>query len=142
MLSAPPNPLAEHVWRARYRTRREDGTAERSLDETLARVAKALAAAERDPEAWQPRFASILDEFRFLPGGRILAGAGAVNSTSLLNCFVMGPVEDTRAGVLRAVGEGIETLSRGGGTSRRSHPQARAGWQAISPASARWDSCG
>ena len=115
MLSAPPNLLAEHVWRARYRTRRKDGTAERSLDETLARVAKALAAAERDPEAWQPRFASILDEFRFLPGGRILAGAGAVNSTSLLNCFVMGPVEDTRAGVLRAVGEGIETLSRGGG---------------------------
>jgi hypothetical protein len=33
-----PNLLAEHVWRARYRTRRKDGTAERSLDETLARV--------------------------------------------------------------------------------------------------------
>jgi len=115
MPSTPPNPLAEHVWRARYRARREDGTGERGLDETFSRVATALAAAERDPAAWQPRFAAILDGFRFLPGGRILAGAGTVRAPSLLNCFVMGPVEDTRAGILRAVGEGVETLACGGG---------------------------
>jgi len=115
MPSTPPNSLAEHVWRARYRALRDDGTAERCLDETFSRVATALAAAERDPAAWRLRFAAILDGFRFLPGGRILAGAGTVRAPSLLNCFVMGPVEDTRAGILRAVGEGVETLVRGGG---------------------------
>ncbi len=115
MLPIPPNPLADHVWRVRYRARRDDGTAEGSLGETFARVAEALSVAERDPAAWRERFASVLTGFRFLPGGRILAGAGTVPAPSLLNCFVMGPVEDTRSGVLKCLGEGIETLARGGG---------------------------
>jgi len=115
MVSLLRNSLAEEVWRGRYRARRPDGTLESGPAETLDRVAAALAATEADPTGWRTRFRAILEDFRFLPGGRILAGAGTEGTRALLNCFVMGPIRDTRQGILEAVGEGIETLAAGGG---------------------------
>ena len=109
--SALANPLAEHVWRTRYRF--ED---EPSIDATLDRVARALAEAEPNDRArWARRFREALDGFRFLPGGRILAGAGTGRRVTLMNCFVMGTLDDSLSGIFGALAEAAVTLQQGGG---------------------------
>ena len=105
------NPLAEHVWRTRYRFE-----AEASIDATLDRVAAALAEAEeRDRDRWTRRFRDALEGFRFLPGGRILAGAGTGRRVTLMNCFVMGTLDDSLDGIFSALHEAAITLQQGGG---------------------------
>ena len=64
---------------------------------------------------WQPRFLELLQDFRFLPGGRILAGAGTSRRMTLCNCFVMGPVDDSVDGIFDALRESALTLQQGGG---------------------------
>ena len=82
-------PIARHVWQTRYRA----GTAEASVRGTWQRVAHALAEAEvSDRVEWERRFLDILQDFQFLPGGRIQAGAGTDRDVTLFNCFVMGTI--------------------------------------------------
>jgi ribonucleoside-diphosphate reductase alpha chain len=78
-------------------------------------VARALAAVETDISGWEERFSGLLQGFRFLPGGRILAGAGTDRQTTLHNCFVMGTVEDSLDGIFDALREGALTMQQGGG---------------------------
>jgi ribonucleoside-diphosphate reductase alpha chain len=114
--TAFPNPLAEEIWASRYRFVAADGAAEASIDATWDRVARALAAAEpHDRVAWERRFRDVLAGFRFLPGGRIVAGAGTGRRVTLFNCFVMGRVEDSLDGIFTALREGALTLQAGGG---------------------------
>ncbi len=107
--------IAREVWEAKYRSREERGAPERSLEQSWERVAAALAAGEADPVLWRGRFRAILDGFRFLPGGRILAGAGSARRVTLFNCFVMGLVEDSLDGIFDALKEGALTMQQGGG---------------------------
>ena len=116
MPTAFANPLAESVWRQRYRFAPPDRAAEASIDETWDRVAGALAAVEpRDRELWTRRFRETLADFRFLPGGRILAGAGTARRVTLFNCFVMGTLEDSLDGIFAALREAAVTMQQGGG---------------------------
>lgn len=131
----PPftTPIARHIWETKYRFRDEhDGDAD--IDASWWRVARALAAVEpAEPSAWAERFHAILRDFHFLPGGRILAGAGTARRVTLLNCFVMGAIEDSIDGIFRALHEGALTLQAGGGvgydfsTLRPTGSRARAG---------------
>ena len=124
------NPLAEHVWRTRYRF--ED---EPSIDATFDRVARALAEAEpRERERWTRRFREALDGFRFLPGGRILAGAGTGRRVTLMNCFVMGTLDDSLSGIFAALAEAAVTLQQGGGVGTDFSP--------LRPKGARTDATG
>ena len=103
--------IAELVWRTRYRR-----TGEESVADSWRRVARALAAVEpADRDAWEDRFYDALAGFKFLPGGRILAGAGAPQRVTLFNCFVMGVVPDDMAGIFDGLKEGALTLQQGGG---------------------------
>ena len=61
------------------------------------------------------RFFDILKDFKFLPGGRIQAGAGTARNVTLFNCFVMGTIEDSIPGIFRALQEGAVTMQQGGG---------------------------
>jgi ribonucleoside-diphosphate reductase alpha chain len=106
---AVANP-SRHVWETRYRH-----VAERDIDATWHRVARAVAAVETNPALWTERFLSVLRGFRFLPGGRILAGAGTDRQVTLANCFVMGPIDDSLSGIFDALKEGALTLQQGGG---------------------------
>jgi ribonucleoside-diphosphate reductase alpha chain len=108
-------PIAEHVWSTKYRQRGQDGVLEESIDDTWDRVARAIARVEREPKLWEERFREILSGFHFLPGGRILAGAGSAKPVTLFNCFVMGVIEDSLPGVIRALEEGARTMQAGGG---------------------------
>ena len=105
--------LSNFIWRTRYRG---DGPlAERAVSDTFERVARGVAAIEKDPAAWGDRFESILRDFHFLPAGRILAGAGLARQTTLFNCFVAGIIEDSIPGIFEALKEGAVTMQQGGG---------------------------
>jgi ribonucleoside-diphosphate reductase alpha chain len=80
--------IARHIWETKYRY--TGGRApERTIVETWRRIAHALAAVEpKDAAAWEERFFGILRDFKFLPGGRIQAGAGTARHVTLFNCFV------------------------------------------------------
>ena len=102
--------LAQAVWTAKYRQ-----PGERVLADSRRRVAHALAAVEGDAASWAARFEALLHDGRFLPGGRILAGAGTARHVTLFNCFVMGRIEDAMDGIFQALKEGALTMQQGGG---------------------------
>src|SRR5450830_2035951 len=107
--------ISRHVWRTKYRY--VDRTAsEHGITDSWHRIARALAAAEpKDAAIWENRFFSILQDFKFLPGGRIQAGAGTARKVTLFNCFVMGVIDDSIPGIFRALQEGAVTMQQGGG---------------------------
>ena len=110
------SPLAAAVWRAKYRHGGVTGMTESCVEDTWRRVARALAASEPSDRAqWEQRFYQALEDFRFLPGGRILAGAGTGERVTPFNCFVMGTIEDSIGGIFDALREGALTMQQGGG---------------------------
>ncbi|MDF0598576.1 adenosylcobalamin-dependent ribonucleoside-diphosphate reductase [Psychromarinibacter halotolerans] len=109
-------PIAEQIWDMKYRLKEADGTPiDRSIEDTWRRIARATASVEADPEVWEDRFFAALEDFRFLPAGRITAGAGTDRSVTLFNCFVMGTIPDTMAGIFDGLKEAALTMQQGGG---------------------------
>ncbi len=111
-------PISREIWDIKYRYRLADGSiADRAIEDTWRRVARAAAAAEGPSERqrWEEAFYHLLEDFRFLPGGRIIAGAGTRRFVTLFNCFVMGDLEDSVAGIFEALKESALTMQAGGG---------------------------
>lgn len=108
-------PIARHIWDTKYRYRERGVVLDVSIQDTWSRIAKALAAQESDQPYWQARFYDMLQNFKFLPGGRIQAGAGTVHQVTLFNCFVMGTIADSMDGIFDALKEGALTMQQGGG---------------------------
>ncbi len=109
-------PIARQIWDMKYRFKDPDGTPrDRTVEDSWRRVARALAAQENDPSAWEGPFYEALEDFRFLPAGRILAGAGTGRDVTLFNCFVMGTIPDTMAGIFENLKEAALTMQQGGG---------------------------
>ena len=110
--------ISHQIWDMKYRRRAPDGTPiDRDVTDSWARVALALAGAEA-PEQRVSRaqeFARALAGHKFLPAGRILAGAGTGRSVTLFNCFVMGGIEDSMDGIFSGLREAALTLQQGGG---------------------------
>ena len=109
-------PIARQIWDMKYRLKDASGTPlDLTVEDSWRRVARAIAAAELDPGAWEDRFYAALEDFRFLPAGRILAGAGTGREVTLFNCFVMGTIPDTMAGIFEMLKEAALTMQQGGG---------------------------
>ncbi|MFT7058213.1 MAG: ribonucleoside-diphosphate reductase alpha chain [Pseudorhodobacter sp.] len=109
-------PIAEAIWDMKYRLKAQDGTAiDGSVEDTWRRIARALAAVETDPVLWEKRFYAALEDFKYLPAGRITAGAGTARSVTLFNCFVMGTVPDDMGGIFDMLKEAALTMQQGGG---------------------------
>ena len=109
-------PIAEQIWDMKYRFKAADGTlTDQALEDSWHRVANALAAEENNPEKWQGEFYNALEDFKFLPAGRILAGAGTGRSVTLFNCFVMGTIPDSMGGIFDNLREAALTMQQGGG---------------------------
>jgi len=108
-------PVSQRIWDMKYRFRDASGDADADLDATWWRVARALAAPERDPELWAGRFHEALAGFKFLPAGRVIAGAGTGRSVTLFNCFVMGTIPDDMSGIFGNLREAALTMQQGGG---------------------------
>jgi len=90
---------------------------DRDIEDTWRRVADAIAGAESatDRPGWSAQFHDLMRDFKFLPGGRILAGAGTSRSVTLCNCFVMGAIEDAMDPIFAALREAALTMQAGGG---------------------------
>ncbi|MFO1157561.1 MAG: LAGLIDADG family homing endonuclease [Reyranellaceae bacterium] len=108
-------PISQRIWDMKYRFRDATGADDGDLEGTWRRVARALAAVERDPELWAGRFYSALSGFKFLPAGRVMAGAGTGRSVTLFNCFVMGAIADDMSGIFESLREAALTMQQGGG---------------------------
>ncbi len=109
-------PIAEQIWDMKYRLKEADGTPlDASVEETWSRVAKSLASVEKKPAQWEKKFYSALEDFKYLPAGRITAGAGTDRSVTLFNCFVMGTIPDTMGGIFDNLKEAALTMQQGGG---------------------------
>lgn len=108
--------ISETVWDIKYRYRQDDKIIDHSIQDTWHRIAKAVAKVEQpmNRKYWQQQFFHILTDFCFLPGGRIIAGAGTKHQVTLFNCFVM-PVEDSLKSIFDSLKEGAFTLQQGGG---------------------------
>jgi len=110
--------ISHHVWDMKYRLKAPDGTPiDRDLADSWARVALALSEGEAPAQraARAEEFAHALAGHRFLPAGRIFAGAGTGRNVTLFNCFVMGAIEDSMDGIFSALREAALTLQQGGG---------------------------
>lgn len=82
------------------------------------RVARAIASVEEDPELWYGRFFSLLYDFRFVPGGRVMHGAGrydAIRKPTLSNCYVIPIEEDSLEGIYTCIHESAMVYRTGGG---------------------------
>ena len=109
-------PISRHIWESKYRYRDQDAIHDKTIEDTWRRMANALAGVEtRDRELWAQRFYEVLQGFRFIPGGRIHAGAGTARHVTLFNCFVMGIIKDSMEGIFDALKEGAFTMQQGGG---------------------------
>ncbi len=109
-------PISQQIWDMKYRLKGAGGALiDKSIEETWRRVARALAVPESNPEKWEQPFYQALEDFRFLPAGRILAGAGSGRRVTLFNCFVMGTIPDDMGGIFENLKEAALTMQQGGG---------------------------
>jgi ribonucleoside-diphosphate reductase alpha chain len=109
-------PISRQIWDAKYRLKTADGTpVDVSIEDSWRRVARALAAVEADPDRWEQPFYEALQDFRFLPAGRILSGAGTARRVTLFNCFVMGDIADDLSSIFENLREAALTMQQGGG---------------------------
>ncbi|MFC3182488.1 adenosylcobalamin-dependent ribonucleoside-diphosphate reductase [Cypionkella sinensis] len=109
-------PIAEQIWDMKYRLKAQDGTPiDGSVEDSWRRIARALAEVEAEPAVWEERFYNALEGFKYLPAGRITAGAGTGRNVTMFNCFVMGTVPDSMGGIFDALKEAALTMQQGGG---------------------------
>ncbi|MFM8747601.1 MAG: adenosylcobalamin-dependent ribonucleoside-diphosphate reductase [Aestuariivirga sp.] len=114
----PLDPISREIWAMKYRYHDPDEDIEEaSIEDTWGRVALAVASAERpeDRAFRASEFYRILEDYRFLPAGRILAGAGTNRQVTLFNCFVMGTIPDSLDGIFTQLKEAALTMQQGGG---------------------------
>src|SRR5437763_15438702 len=108
--------ISQQIWDMKYRLRSASGAVvDKTIEDTWRRVATALAASERDPATWAERFYAAMNDFKFLPAGRVVAGAGSARSVTLFNCFVMGAIPDDMGGIFAHLREAAVTMQQGGG---------------------------
>lgn len=110
--------ISEKVFVDRYALKNKAGEAiEKKPEEMWTRIAKAVSLVEKKSKQkiWEKEFYSILKDFKYVPGGRILSGAGTGYDVSFYNCFVIPSPKDSRGGILETLGNMVEIMARGGG---------------------------
>lgn len=85
--------------------------------QTMARIAKGIAKVEPEEQQaeWEERFRWLLEDWKFVPGGRIWAGAGTDQNLTYYNCYVVPSPHDSRGGIVNTLSQMTEIMSRGGG---------------------------
>ncbi len=110
--------ISEKVFLDRYSLKDKEGKAiEKKPEEMWSRIAKAVSKVEKKAKQkkWEKEFNFILKDFKYVPGGRILSGAGTGYAVSFYNCFVIPSPKDSRGGILETLGNMVEIMARGGG---------------------------
>ncbi len=111
--------IRQTVFLDRYALKDEAGAPlEKTPEEMWRRVSHAIASVEKtakNREVWEEKFYSAMQNFVFVPGGRILSGAGTGYKVTFYNCFVIPSPHDSRGGILKTLSQMVEIMSRGGG---------------------------
>jgi len=108
--------LQIRVFLDKYALRGPDGKViERTPPQMWRRIARELASVEASSKEWEERFYWLLEDFRFIPGGRIMFGAGQSRRATLFNCYVIPIKEDSIEGIFDWCREAARTYSFGGG---------------------------
>lgn len=110
--------IRQKVFIDRYSLKDKDGNPiEDTPEQMWRRVAKGIAGQEKKEKRteWEEKFYGILEDFKFVPGGRILSGAGTGYQVTYFNCFVIPSPKDSREGILESLKQLVEIQSRSGG---------------------------
>ncbi len=109
--------ISKEIWGKKYRyAGGAEAPEDKSFEDTFKRVAAACAENEKDQAKWTKKFFEILNDFRFLPGGRIIANAGTERSqVTMFNCYVMNTIDDSIEGIFDTVKDSAMTQKQGGG---------------------------
>ena len=125
-----PQPICEQIWDMKYKltTPNPDIQNDTNVQDTWARIA--MACAESEPTLYGvdlpglsemditdrfTLFYDALSDFKWLPAGRITAGAGSGRQVTLFNCYVMGVIPDSLSGIFDMLKEAALTMQQGGG---------------------------
>jgi ribonucleoside-diphosphate reductase alpha chain len=94
-----------------------DKPIETNPGQMMDRVARGIAAVEAEPNQaeWERNFRWLLEGWKFVPGGRILTGAGTDQQLTFYNCYVIPSPRDSRGGIIETLHQMTEIMSRGGG---------------------------
>jgi len=87
-------------------------------EQMFERIARHIASVETSPEAqveWEGRFRELMDDWKYVPAGRIFTGAGTGQNLTFYNCYVIPSPKDSRQGIFDTLGQMAEIMSRGGG---------------------------
>lgn len=99
--------MVSDVWRDKYRWKDEA-----TISDTFRRVADAIY--KNDKEHAEEAF-EAMNQGLWIPGGRILAGAGTPKRVTMMNCYVNEKVGDSMEGIMHALRNTALTLQQGGG---------------------------
>jgi ribonucleoside-diphosphate reductase alpha chain len=110
-------PISEQIWRAKYQYKSSTAPIDLNMRDTWFRVAAALAQAEQADQRGRAtaQFMTAMEDFKLIPAGRILAGAGTRHRVSLSNTFVMKTLPDSLPEVMDVIKEAALTMQMGGG---------------------------
>ena len=113
----PEYNISKDIWNRKYKFKGNDIAKEDfTVEDTWKRVAKAVAVKEQDPKHWEKEFYGILENFKFLPAGRITANAGtALDCVTMFNCYVLNDIDDSIEGIFDTVKNAALTQKQGGG---------------------------
>ena len=90
-------------------------TVPEQMFERMARHIASVEKTEELKELWQGRFREMMDDWKYVPAGRIFTGAGTGQNLTFYNCYVLPCPKDSRGGIFKALGDMAEIFSRGGG---------------------------
>lgn len=110
--------IRQKVFLDRYALKDKDGSLlEHTPEEMWKRVARGIAQNEDKSvrSQWKKEFYRVMEDFKFVPAGRILSGAGTDYQVTYFNCFVIPSPKDSRGGILEALGQLVEIQARSGG---------------------------
>ena len=90
---------------------------EEAPEQMWERVARGIASNEKkeNRKLWEKKFYDVMEDFKFVPGGRILSGAGTDYEVTYFNCFVIPSPKDSREGIIESLRQLVEIQSRSGG---------------------------
>lgn len=110
--------ISEKVFMDRYSLKDKRGVPiEKNPSAMWKRIAKAVAENEKSEkkQMWEKEFYFAMKDFKYVPGGRILAGAGTGYQVTYYNCFVIPSPKDSRGGILDTLKQMVEIMAHGGG---------------------------
>jgi len=114
--------IRARVFIEKYAMKDENGNIVETLPTQMwKRVAEEISSVEKEEvrEKWKKNFYWLLEDFKVIPGGRILFGAGQKKygrRATLNNCYVIPIKEDSLEAIFDWMKETARTYSLGGGT--------------------------